>query len=132
LTQEGRWVWNPAKLVTTNVIVSASRAVIGFLFACHGAASLFGAFGGAKGTHGGTAAFGTWPSWWAAVIQIISGGLVMVATGHQAGRHSLFRFDGLRVFRGTPVEGAVPDGERWRTISDVRMVLLTHRRDGIG
>ncbi|MGB8944599.1 MAG: DoxX family protein, partial [Streptomyces sp.] len=38
------------------------RIVIGLLFACHGAASLFGVLGGAMG--GGTIDAGTWPGWY--------------------------------------------------------------------
>jgi hypothetical protein len=59
------------------MIVSAGRVVAGFLFACHGAASLFGVLGGAHGTDGGTVAFGAWPSWWASLIQLVGGALVM-------------------------------------------------------
>lgn len=55
------------------------RIVIGFLFACHGAQSLFGVLGGAFGTHGGTVPLGSWPGWWAAVIQLVGG--VLVALG---------------------------------------------------
>jgi putative oxidoreductase len=51
------------------------RIVVGLTFAIHGASSLFGVFGGVKGT-GATVAFGTWPSWWAALIQLVAGGLV--------------------------------------------------------
>ncbi|MEU6050281.1 DoxX family protein [Streptomyces xanthochromogenes] len=53
------------------------RIVIGLLFACHGAASLFGVFGGAMG--GGSIPAGTWPGWYAAVIQLIGG--ILVLTG---------------------------------------------------
>ncbi|MFD9719995.1 DoxX family protein [Streptomyces sp. NPDC059076] len=52
------------------------RIVIGLLFACHGAASLFGVLGGAHG--GGTIEAGTWPGWYAAVIQLVGGGLVLI------------------------------------------------------
>ncbi|MFI1866528.1 DoxX family protein [Streptomyces jumonjinensis] len=55
------------------------RIVTGLLFACHGAASLFGVLGGAHG--GGTVAAGTWPWWYAAVIQFVGGGLVMLGIG---------------------------------------------------
>ncbi|MGW4228914.1 DoxX family protein [Streptomyces sp. NPDC004980] len=55
------------------------RAVIGFLFACHGAASLFGVLGGAMG--GGTVPAGTWPGWYAAVIQLVGGTLVALGLG---------------------------------------------------
>ena len=55
---------------------SLVRIVVGFLFACHGAASLFGILGGAFGTHGGTVPFGAWPEWWAAAIQLAGGLLV--------------------------------------------------------
>lgn len=56
---------------------SLLRIVVGFLFACHGIASLFGLFGGAVGTHGGTVPFASWPGWWAAAIQLLGGVLVM-------------------------------------------------------
>jgi len=53
------------------------RIVVGLLFAAHGAAALFGVFGGANGTRGGTVALGAWPSWYAAVIQLGCGLLVL-------------------------------------------------------
>ncbi|RFU86176.1 DoxX family protein [Streptomyces triticagri] len=55
------------------------RIVVGLLFACRGAASLFGVLGGAMG--GGTIPAGTWPGWYAAVIQLVGGGLVMLGLG---------------------------------------------------
>ncbi|MFF2776443.1 DoxX family protein [Streptomyces sp. NPDC058052] len=55
------------------------RIVVGLLFACHGAASLFGVLGGAMG--GGTVPTGTWPGWYAAVIQLVCGGLVLIGLG---------------------------------------------------
>ncbi|WP_406057948.1 DoxX family protein [Streptomyces sp. NBC_01077] len=55
------------------------RVVIGLLFACHGAASLFGVLGGSAG--GGTIPAGTWPGWYAAVIQLGAGGLVLFGLG---------------------------------------------------
>ncbi|MEU5689169.1 DoxX family protein [Streptomyces venezuelae] len=58
------------------------RIVIGLLFACHGAASLFGVLGGADG--GGTIDAGTWPSWYAAVIQLVGGALVLLGLGTRA------------------------------------------------
>jgi putative oxidoreductase len=51
------------------------RIVVGLLFACHGAAALFGVLGR------GTVEAGTWPSWYAAVIQLVGGGLVMLGIG---------------------------------------------------
>ncbi|MEV5504873.1 DoxX family protein [Streptomyces orinoci] len=57
-------------------VLSAFRVVVGLLFACHGAASLFGVLGGAVG--GGTIAAGTWPGWYAAVIQLVGGVLVLL------------------------------------------------------
>ncbi|MFH8973963.1 DoxX family protein [Streptomyces sp. NPDC017890] len=59
------------------------RIVVGLLFACHGAASLFGVLGGASGT-GGTVEAGTWPGWYAAVIQLVGGSLVMLGLGTRA------------------------------------------------
>ncbi|MGW4028276.1 DoxX family protein [Streptomyces sp. NPDC004838] len=55
------------------------RIVVGLLFACHGAASLFGVLGGAHG--GGTVEAGTWPDWYAAVIQLVGGSLVLLGLG---------------------------------------------------
>ncbi|MEU2793352.1 DoxX family protein [Streptomyces sp. NPDC007100] len=60
--------------------LSLFRAVIGLLFACHGAAALFGVLGGVAGT-GGTVEAGTWPGWYAAVIQLVGGILVMAGAG---------------------------------------------------
>jgi putative oxidoreductase len=59
--------------------LAAFRIVIGLLFACHGAASLFGVLGGAYG--GGTVPAGQWPGWWAAVIQFLGGALVVLGLG---------------------------------------------------
>ncbi|WP_418956845.1 DoxX family protein [Streptomyces tritici] len=55
------------------------RIVVGLLFACHGAASLFGVLGGAPG--GGTVPTGLWPYWYAAVIQLVAGALVLLGVG---------------------------------------------------
>ncbi|POX48020.1 DoxX family protein [Streptomyces sp. Ru72] len=60
------------------------RIVVGLLFACHGAASLFGVLGGAAGTKGGTVPAGTWPFWYAAVIQLVAGALILVGLGTRA------------------------------------------------
>ncbi|MER5181335.1 DoxX family protein [Streptomyces sp. NPDC002896] len=58
------------------------RFVVGLLFACHGAASLFGVLGGAMG--GGTVPTGTWPGWYAAVIELVGGALVAIGLGTRA------------------------------------------------
>ncbi|MEU6241083.1 DoxX family protein [Streptomyces sp. NPDC047024] len=57
------------------------RVVVGLLFAVHGAASLFGVLGGAVGTQGGTVPAGSWPGWYAAVIQLVAGALVLLGLG---------------------------------------------------
>ncbi|MFJ5842238.1 DoxX family protein [Streptomyces shenzhenensis] len=57
------------------------RVVVGLLFAVHGAASLFGVLGGAAGADGGAIDAGTWPGWYAAVIQFVGGGLVLLGLG---------------------------------------------------
>ncbi|MET8564855.1 DoxX family protein [Streptomyces flaveolus] len=62
-------------------VIGLFRIVLGLLFAVHGAASLFGVLGGAAGTDGGTIAAGTWPGWYAAVIQLVAGGLVLLGLG---------------------------------------------------
>src|SRR3954451_20611093 len=56
-------------------VIAVFRIVVGFLFACHGAASLFGVLGSKQ-----TEAF-VWPSWWAALIQLVGGALVAVGLG---------------------------------------------------
>jgi putative oxidoreductase len=62
-------------------VVALFRIVVGLLFAVHGAASLFGVLGGAVGGNGGTVPAGTWPGWYAAVIQLIGGILVLLGAG---------------------------------------------------
>ncbi|WP_371580648.1 DoxX family protein [Streptomyces sp. NBC_01314] len=56
------------------------RIVIGLLFTCHGAKTLFGVLGGVDG-QGATASAGTWPGWYAAVIQLVGGALVLLGLG---------------------------------------------------
>ncbi|WP_328555785.1 DoxX family protein [Streptomyces sp. NBC_00358] len=64
--------------------IALFRIVVGLLFAAHGAASLFGVLGGAMGTAGGTIDAGTWPGWYAAVIQLVAGALVLLGLGTRA------------------------------------------------
>ncbi|WP_326792233.1 DoxX family protein [Streptomyces sp. NBC_00841] len=59
--------------------LSLFRIVVGLLFACHGTASLFGILGGAMG--GGSIPAGTWPGWYAALIQLVGGALVVLGLG---------------------------------------------------
>ncbi|MFE6054409.1 DoxX family protein [Kitasatospora sp. NPDC056446] len=61
------------------LVLTAFRIVVGLLFACHGAAALFGVLGGTKG--GGTVPLGQWPGWWAALIQLVGGILVLLGAG---------------------------------------------------
>jgi putative oxidoreductase len=60
--------------------VGLFRIVVGLLFACHGASTLFGVLGGADGS-GGTAETGAWPNWYAAVIELVGGSLVLIGLG---------------------------------------------------
>ncbi|MFG1626819.1 DoxX family protein [Kribbella sp. NPDC049227] len=53
-------------------VVAVFRIVVGFLFATHGAAALFGVLGTRQ-----VPAF-AWPSWWASAIQFAAGALVMI------------------------------------------------------
>ncbi|MFJ1538451.1 DoxX family protein [Micromonospora chalcea] len=57
--------------------LSLFRVVVGLLFLCHGVASIFGVFGGNRGS-GEPIPFATWPGWWAALIQLVCGVLVLV------------------------------------------------------
>ncbi|MFD7735678.1 DoxX family protein [Kitasatospora phosalacinea] len=56
-------------------VLGLTRIVVALLFACHGAATLFNVLGGA---HGKAPAVGEWPGWWAALIQLVGGVLVLV------------------------------------------------------
>ncbi|WP_399134513.1 DoxX family protein [Streptomyces sp. Li-HN-5-11] len=64
-------------------VLGLFRIVVGLVFTCHGAASLFGVLGGAMG-RGGTIPAGTWPGWYAAVIQLVGGALVLLGLGTRA------------------------------------------------
>lgn len=59
---------------------SLYRIVLGLLFACHGASSLFGVFGGNRGS-GEAVSTLAWPDWWAALIQFVFGLLVLAGLG---------------------------------------------------
>jgi putative oxidoreductase len=61
----------------SDVTLSAFRAVVGFLFACHGAAG-FGLLGGIDG-QGTAVPFGQWPGYWASVIELLGG--ILIALG---------------------------------------------------
>jgi putative oxidoreductase len=54
-------------------VLSLFRIVIGLLFTCHGIASLFGVLGT------DSIPAGTWPGWYAALIELVGG--VLVASG---------------------------------------------------
>ena len=55
---------------------SLFRIVVGLLFLCHGLASIFGILGGNRGS-GQAIEPGTWPNWYAGMIQLICGALVL-------------------------------------------------------
>jgi putative oxidoreductase len=57
-------------------VLALFRVVTGLLFTLHGVASLFGVLGGNRGT-GQAVEFAAWPSWWAALIQLLCGLLVL-------------------------------------------------------
>jgi putative oxidoreductase len=58
-------------------IWSLFRAVVGFLFALHGASTVFGVFGGNRGS-GHAAPLGSWPGWYAGIVELVCGLLVMI------------------------------------------------------
>ena len=59
-------------------VLGLFRIVVGLLFTCHGAASLFGVLGS------DSVSAGTWPGWYAAVIQLVGGSLVLLGLGTRA------------------------------------------------
>jgi putative oxidoreductase len=65
-----------SKTAVTGATVSAFRVVVSFLFVCHGLQG-FGLFGGVDGA--GTAVpFGMWPFWYAGVLEVVAGALVLL------------------------------------------------------
>ncbi len=56
---------------------SLFRIVVGLLFSMHGMATVLGLFGGARGS-GHAAPLASWPGWWAGLIQLVCGLLVMI------------------------------------------------------
>lgn len=56
------------------------RIVVGLLFLLHGSASMFGVFGGSRGS-GAAIPLGQWPGWYAALIQVVCGALVIAGLG---------------------------------------------------
>jgi putative oxidoreductase len=54
--------------------LSAFRVVVSFLFLCHGLAG-FGLFGGIDGA-GAAVPVGTWPLWWAGLIEVVTAVLI--------------------------------------------------------
>lgn len=56
------------------IAVSAVRIIVAFLFMLHGVATLFGALS----STGAATPIGQWPSWWAGLIQLVGGGLVLL------------------------------------------------------
>lgn len=59
----------------SSTVLGVFRIVIGLLFALHGSAKLFGW----PATKTGTVPMGTWPYWWAGVIELVVG--VLLVTG---------------------------------------------------
>jgi putative oxidoreductase len=70
----------PESAVLRGYVFSLYRMVLGLLLACHGAASLFGILGGAAGSGKSVSPF-VWPGGFAALIQLIGGGLVLIGLG---------------------------------------------------
>ncbi|WP_326550069.1 DoxX family protein [Micromonospora sp. NBC_01813] len=73
----------PLSIRLPEITMTAFRMVLGLLFALHGAATLFGVFGGHRGS-GEAATIGAWPTWWAALIQFVGGLLVLTGLGTRA------------------------------------------------
>ncbi|MEU4509136.1 DoxX family protein [Nonomuraea wenchangensis] len=65
-----------------DLFLALYRIVLGLLFACHGAATLFGVLGGPQG--GPAPAFAEWPGWWAAAIELVAGTLVLLGVATRA------------------------------------------------
>ncbi|MGW0159473.1 DoxX family protein [Mycobacterium sp. NPDC003323] len=57
---------------TTPVVLGVFRIIVALMFAMHGTAKLFGF------PSGSPVAFGTWPAWWAGVLEIALGLLIAI------------------------------------------------------
>ena len=66
-------MWEPSERLG-GIALSLVRIIVSFLFLLHGVAALFGAFT----PHGAATPVGQWPSWWAGLIQLVGGGLVLL------------------------------------------------------
>ncbi|MER7488885.1 DoxX family protein [Streptomyces sp. NPDC126497] len=64
-------------------VLGMFRIVVGLLFACRGAVSLLGLLGGEDG-NGGTVGIGVWPDWYAGLIQLVGGTLIVLGLGTRA------------------------------------------------
>ncbi|MFH9432804.1 DoxX family protein [Streptomyces rochei] len=62
-------------------VIGLFRIVVGLLFACHGAATLFDVLGG---PHGPGPGFADWPGWWAAAVQLAGGAAVLCGVATRA------------------------------------------------
>ena len=58
----------------SSAVIGICRIIFGFLWALHGSAKLFGW----PATSGGKVPVGTWPYWWAGLIEIAVGVLLML------------------------------------------------------
>ncbi|MGV9775753.1 DoxX family protein [Streptosporangium sp. NPDC003464] len=59
----------------TPYVLSVFRIVVALLFACHGAAKIFGAFGAEA------VSVGSWPHWYGGVIELFGGILLVLGLG---------------------------------------------------
>ncbi|WP_051309899.1 MULTISPECIES: DoxX family protein [Thermocrispum] len=62
-------------------VIALFRIAVGVMFFAHGAAVLFGIFGGDPANPGHPVAFGSWPQWWAGLIEFVTGALVTLGVG---------------------------------------------------
>jgi putative oxidoreductase len=77
----GKDVFVDTLLKQQGLFLAFYRFVLGLLFACHGVATLFNVLGGPQGP---APSFGQWPGWWAAVIQLVAGTLVVLGVATRA------------------------------------------------
>lgn len=71
-TQARRAPW-----LANGAVLSAVRIVVSFMWVCHGAQGLFGAFGGIDG-HGAALPAGQWLAYTASLIELVVGTLVLL------------------------------------------------------
>ena len=108
-------------------VLSAFRIIFGLLYTLHGSQKLFG---WPVAAPGGTAEVGSFPFWWAGLIELVLGILITVgfftriaafiASGEMAFAYFYQHWPPLRVAASRRASGRSPTAASWRSCSASR------------